>query len=340
VALTDAVRRSGLPVAVLDLATRRVVAVSDQAAALVAGEAADLRGWPIAGFVADPPTGGLPLLATGQLDGFEAPRRLRRTDGVEVPAYVWVHVLGSRRPARLAAAVLLDARVPLAVGTTDDEWRLIGSVDENWHLERISEEARTVLGWTAEQLTGATVLPAVHPGDLPELLTGLAHVQETGRDAAVRLRVMRADGSYVWTRAHLSSFDDTAGFLFTLRPMAAGLTPAADRVGELERRLARIAAEVRGAGVAAGLARAATEVPPATELPGLDTLTAREWEVLTELAQGSRVAGIARHLSLSEGTVRNHLSAVYRKLGVSSQAELLHLLRGRGDQGPGATLSP
>ena len=101
VALTDAVRRSGLPVAVLDLATRRVVAVSDQAAALVAGEAADLRGRPIAGFVADPPTGGLPLLATGQLDGFEAPRRLRRTDGVEVPAYVWVHVLGSRRPARL-----------------------------------------------------------------------------------------------------------------------------------------------------------------------------------------------------------------------------------------------
>jgi DNA-binding NarL/FixJ family response regulator len=171
----------------------------------------------------------------------------------------------------------------------------------------------------------------------------MAHVQETGRDVAVRLRVMRADGAYLWTRARLSSFDETAGFLFTLRPMAAGLTPAADRVGELERRLARIAAEVRNAGVAAGLAHASrgvVTVPPTEDLPGLASLTAREWEVLTDLAQGSRVASIARHLSLSEGTVRNHLSAVYRKLGVASQAELLHLLRDHAGPTPGDPLSP
>jgi PAS domain S-box-containing protein len=341
-ALTEAVRRSGLPVAIVDLATLLVVAASDAAAALLGGRPADLRGLPVAGFVADQPTGGVPLLATGRLDGFEAPRRLRRLDGKEVPAYVWVHVLGSRRPARLAAAVLMDARLPIAAGTTEDTWRLIGLVDENWHLERISEEARTVLGWTTEQLAGATVLPAVHPGDVPELLTGMAHVTETGRDVAVRLRVMRADGAYVWTRARLASFDETAGFLFTLRPMAAGLTPSADRVGELERRLARIAAEVRNAGVAAGLANASRgvmHVPPVDEMPGLASLTAREWEVLTDLAQGSRVAAIARHLSLSEGTVRNHLSAIYRKLGVASQAELLHLLRDRADPTAPGSLS-
>jgi DNA-binding NarL/FixJ family response regulator len=170
----------------------------------------------------------------------------------------------------------------------------------------------------------------------------MAHVQETGRDVAVRLRIMRADGAYLWTRARLASFDETAGFLFTLRPMAAGLTSAADRVGELERRLARIAAEVRNAGVAAGLAHASrgvVAVPPIDDLPGLASLTAREWEVLTDLAQGSRVAAIARHLSLSEGTVRNHLSAVYRKLGVASQAELLHLLRDRADPTATGSLS-
>ena len=334
VALTEAVQRSGLPVAIVDLATLLVVAASDAAAALVGGRPPDLRGRPVSGFVADQPTGGVPLLATGRLDGFEAPRRLRRLDRKEVPAYVWVHVLGSRRPARLAAAVLMDARVPIAAGTTEDTWRLIGLVDENWHLERISEEARTVLGWTTEQLAGATVLPAVHPGDVPELLTGMAHVTETGRDVAVRLRVMRADGAYVWTRARLASFDETAGFLFTLRPMAAGLTPSADRVGELERRLARIAAEVRNAGSRPAWPTRAGEsctCRPSTTCQDSRSLTAREWEVLTDLAQGSRVAAIARHLSLSEGTVRNHLSAIYRKLGVASQAELLHLLRDRAD---------
>jgi PAS domain S-box-containing protein len=332
VALTEALRRSGLPVAVVDLATLRVVAASEEAAALVGATPAGLRGLPVSGFVADQPTGGVPLLATGRLDGFEAPRRLRRLDGRELPAYVWVHVLGTRRPARLAAAVLLDARLPLAAGTTEDEWQLIGLVDESWHLERISEAASTVLGWTAEQLAGATVLPAIHPGDLAELLTGMAHVQETGRDVAVRLRVLRADGAYLWTRARLAGFDDSAGFLFTLRPMAAGLAPSADRVGELERRLTRIAAEVRNAGVAAGLAQASrgvVPVPSGDDLPGLASLTPREWEVLTDLAHGSRVAAIARHLSLSEGTVRNHLSAIYRKLGVASQADLLHLLRER-----------
>lgn len=46
------------------------------------------------------------------------------------------------------------------------------------------------------------------------------------------------------------------------------------------------------------------------------------------LLSGLRVPLIARQLHLSPSTVRNQLSMVYRKLGVSSQQELILLFYG------------
>ncbi|MDX6204840.1 MAG: Bacterial regulatory protein luxR family, partial [Frankiales bacterium] len=42
---------------------------------------------------------------------------------------------------------------------------------------------------------------------------------------------------------------------------------------------------------------------------------------------GERVPMIAERMFLSQSTVRNHLTSVYRKQGVRSQQELLRLLR-------------
>jgi two-component system nitrate/nitrite response regulator NarL len=54
-----------------------------------------------------------------------------------------------------------------------------------------------------------------------------------------------------------------------------------------------------------------------------DTLTPREREIVAALSSGQRVGVIASRLGVSEHTVRNHLKAVYRKLDVHSQVELL-----------------
>jgi DNA-binding NarL/FixJ family response regulator len=59
----------------------------------------------------------------------------------------------------------------------------------------------------------------------------------------------------------------------------------------------------------------------------LRQLSSRELEIVTRLMAGDRVPSIARQLFLSEGTIRNHLSAVFGKLGVGSQQELIDLLR-------------
>ncbi len=50
-------------------------------------------------------------------------------------------------------------------------------------------------------------------------------------------------------------------------------------------------------------------------------LTDREIELLSMMAQGLTNAEIARQLYLSEGTVRNYISEVFRKLGVSDRTQ-------------------
>jgi two-component system response regulator DesR len=54
---------------------------------------------------------------------------------------------------------------------------------------------------------------------------------------------------------------------------------------------------------------------------GESPLTPRETEVLQAARDGSSVAGIARRLVLSEGTVRNHLSAAIGKTDAANRAE-------------------
>lgn len=55
-------------------------------------------------------------------------------------------------------------------------------------------------------------------------------------------------------------------------------------------------------------------------------LSAREKEIVEALGTGRRVKDIAQDLVISTHTVRNHLKAIYRKLNVRSQFELISLM--------------
>lgn len=52
-------------------------------------------------------------------------------------------------------------------------------------------------------------------------------------------------------------------------------------------------------------------------------LSTREREILNCIAQGQTNQEIAREIQLAEQTVRNHVSVIYGKLGVSSRAEAI-----------------
>ncbi|MGH9214507.1 MAG: response regulator transcription factor [Acidimicrobiales bacterium] len=78
------------------------------------------------------------------------------------------------------------------------------------------------------------------------------------------------------------------------------------------------------------LAAAYRVVPPSRAAPqaGLvEPLSDRELTVLRFLASRLTSTEIARELYLSVNTVRSHVKAIYRKLGVSSRAEAVE--RGR-----------
>jgi two-component system, NarL family, response regulator NreC len=59
-------------------------------------------------------------------------------------------------------------------------------------------------------------------------------------------------------------------------------------------------------------------------------LTPRESEVLTLIAQGHTNPEIAERLVVSVRTVETHRSAIYRKVGTSNRAELVHYAREHG----------
>jgi len=63
---------------------------------------------------------------------------------------------------------------------------------------------------------------------------------------------------------------------------------------------------------------------------GINPLTPRERDVLAASADGSVISEIAVTLYLSEGTVRNYLSACIQKTGARNRTEALHIAEERG----------
>jgi DNA-binding NarL/FixJ family response regulator len=67
-----------------------------------------------------------------------------------------------------------------------------------------------------------------------------------------------------------------------------------------------------------------------SELPSLEKLTRREEEVLNLLAGGLSNRGIAERLSLSEGTVKNHVSNIIGKLQANDRTHAVIIALKRG----------
>lgn len=61
----------------------------------------------------------------------------------------------------------------------------------------------------------------------------------------------------------------------------------------------------------------------------LDALTSRQREILQLVAKGYSNAQVAKSLYLSESTVKQHLRATYKVLGVSDRKEAAKLISGR-----------
>jgi two-component system nitrate/nitrite response regulator NarL len=63
------------------------------------------------------------------------------------------------------------------------------------------------------------------------------------------------------------------------------------------------------------------DIPSVARRSALSELTPREQEILRYLAEGRSNKVIAKHLGISDGTVKLHVKAILRKLGVHSRVE-------------------
>ncbi|MBL8351932.1 MAG: response regulator transcription factor [Burkholderiaceae bacterium] len=116
----------------------------------------------------------------------------------------------------------------------------------------------------------------------------------------------------------ISASDDTGVAAECIACGASGFIPKSARRDTI---VAALRAVIDGGAVLAPAAHRAL-APPG--------LTQREAEVLRHLGAGESNKAIARGLGISEATVRVHLGAVYRELGVASRTQALLEARRRG----------
>jgi PAS domain S-box-containing protein len=282
------------------------------------------------------------LMSGGALDSVHANRRLRRADGSVVEVPVCARAIRSRHGSDLAlwvagdvvtgeerAAVTRALTPEIPRRLTSPEFEVdrptVGTLDANWRVALLSTDVDDLLGYRSADLIGTSLIDITHPADETALLFACARAT-CDTNARVEVRLRHRDGT--WRRVvaivTLLNEGDTARFAFALAtPDLSGPASYISRVAGLEESLRRIAVEVERAGVVTRLG-ATAEVSDVSVLAGL---SARQLEVVTRLARGERVPAIASAMFLSQSTIRNHLSAVFRKLGVHTQTELMALLK-------------
>jgi DNA-binding CsgD family transcriptional regulator len=191
------------------------------------------------------------------------------------------------------------------------------------HDGRVSEtsaDADELLGWDPDH-RGTSLQESVHPEDAPLLMLALGRSAADRRTVTLRLRVGGKTGSWTPVRCDVSPLGDSnpPRYAVAIRSSRPDDSPG-DRASRLEGHLWRIAMEVQAAGI--GDLRELGDAWSWTD-PALTRLSERQADILRRIVRGERVPAIARELFISQSTVRNHLVAIYRRLGVHSQAELV-----------------
>ncbi len=323
----------------IDTGSQAIISCNDAFAGVLERPAGDVPGRPITDFVDDEvrsvATAVIAGIRAGYISSVDGNVDLLRPSG-SVGVDCWILALGTGRPRTMAIAGVIagdgseapDEDAPRGTGfrpTHVDPGRIaLATMDDEWRIRQLAPGSAEQLGLPAPDATA--VMPRLselaHPDDALTLLGSYERRAATGAPETFALRLHGADGQFLAARATVSPLCGSVGPRFglvvrVLHPEGQGGAES-DRVARLEQQLARIRQVVQG-----------TDHDAATVVADLSDLTTRQREIVARLLDGHRVDAIARDLYVSPSTVRNHLSAIFEKLGVASQSELIELLRDR-----------
>ena len=130
----------------------------------------------------------------------------------------------------------------------------------------------------------------------------------------------------------LTMSEDDDSLFAALRAGARGYLLKESAADDIVRAVITVArgGTVLGARVSARVLDAVLARPLADTSRPFPRLTEREREVLDLVARGYQNARVARHLGVSEKTVRNHVSVILAKLPAATRAEAVALARDNG----------
>ncbi|MBV9098608.1 MAG: PAS domain S-box protein [Frankiaceae bacterium] len=319
--LASIVEHASLPAVLLHVPDAEILAVSAEAARLLGTPPDELVGRNVEEYAADSPGDVLGLIASGRLAGFESERQLRRADGEVEPLQVWVRAVEPEPPVDAAVVVLWPSggrAWSYLPGPLEESRRfVVGTVDAELQIERISDDVG-VLGYAPAEALGGPFLRLFDVSSAADVLHGVAEAARTRLGVGLRVHV-RAHGEPGIGDLMLRPLNPAPSFAFSVclgrspEDLPPTLTPAG---------IERMGGNLHALSIADMLADTGDH-----HASGLQRLTTRELDIVARLLHGDRVPAIAKAVYLSQGTVRNHLSNVFQKLGVGSQQELIELFR-------------
>jgi DNA-binding CsgD family transcriptional regulator len=324
--LTTAVTTAGFAVGLVDLSDCTIASISEAWLSHLGLPAEAVVGHPAIDLVRFDKEAALQVLTSmrdGAINAYVARRELNAPSGVEPLTTVWVRSfhLADRHLAFVQAAPASDDIVsPITKHLGREPATLaIGTIDPAFTITAMSRDITDLLGEQPEDLVGQVLLTVVARRDVSSLLAatdGRSH-----QTVALTIHLRDKAGDWVGLCCVLTSLAGNPDRCFILAPeIDAGVS--ASRLSELEHHLWGIAAIVEASGVLQGVG----PMRDMTAFPQANSLTTRQWEILARIARGERVPTIATDLYVSQSTVRNHLSAIFKRFGVRSQPELLRVI--------------
>lgn len=177
-----------------------------------------------------------------------------------------------------------EVEVLAATGTAEE----LRDAVRRLHPDAVLTDIRMPPGHHVEGIEAAHAIRAEHPG------IGVAVLSQ------------HTDESYAFALLR----NGTAGLAYLLK----------DRLGDLEDLIRALREVARGGSVIDPLV-VDTLVSRRTRIATspLTTLTARELDVLREMAQGKTNAGVEQALHLSASTVEKHVNSIFTKLGLAEE---------------------
>jgi PAS domain S-box-containing protein len=327
--LSAAIWEADLALALIDLDEMTFLSVSHAASHGLGLSAEAMIGRPVTDFVSpderEPARSALEVLNSGAINIYVARRTFHALDGAEPFTTAWLRrfEIDGRRLALAQVAVASgDTVSPIAAQLGHEPTTMaIGTMDSAFTLTAISQDVKALLGRSPQELVGERLLDLVARGDVSSLRAASDRLI-TNNTLGTTIHVQDGRAQWIALCCLLTPLTGGPGRCFILAP-ELDTTAERSRISKLEHHLAQIAGVIAVSGVLQGM----SPMRDMKLLPQVNDLPTRQWEVLARVVHGDRVPTIAADLHLSQSTVRNHLSAIFKRFGVKSQPELLRVVR-------------